>query len=358
VLKKRNPSAGGGQRRPGAPSTGSRYAQGGNISSNRDTEELTPYPQDASDSEDYGGKHRDTSAGQVAGRYAQEHNYGSYDASEVQDEDPDLYRAPMLQQQDSLASIEEEALASGGGYEREEYYSNSRNNSGDSRDPYRHNAPSYVAGRGSMKEGAAYTRPKTQSRDTGASVSARTTTSGMKKSSSDFGRADVATAAAVSGQGRVLARRDVSTSHSSAHPTASHHSGAASGGLGPVAVERRVKPYPTEKKSVSASVRRTAPLPAVESQHRPYTSKASFTGSTAPSAHPVASGSGSRNSSAGSHHSQGYGGEGTDSDGDGDDVWLCLKCGRENSNSDYCPNCATVRGSDGKRGTTAVLHKH
>jgi hypothetical protein len=300
------------------------------------------------------------------GRYVQEHNYGSYDASEVLDEDPDLYRAPMLQQQDSLASIEEEALASGGGggggYDREEYYSSSRDNSGDARDPHRLHAPSYVAGRGSMKEGGAYIRPKTQSRETGASVSTRTSTAGMKKSSSDFGRADVVTAASVSGQGRVLARREVSTSHSSVHPVPTHHSGAASGGggLGPVAaVERRAKSYPTEKKSVSASVRRTAPLPAVESQHRPYTSKASFGGGAAPSVHPAASGTGSRNSSAGSHHSQNYsGGDGIDSDGDGDDVWLCLKCGRENSNSAYCPHCATVRGSDGKRGNTAVLHKH
>jgi hypothetical protein len=376
VLKKRTASA--SQRRPGAASSSSRYAPGSagssssaNISSNRDSEQLTPYPNDGSDSDDnYGpprresggatGSQRSVESGRSALAAVQPVDYGN----DIADEEEELRVHVPLQKQDSLASIEEEALGLDIDNDHGESYMHggSRNNSGDSRDPYYSQRGASAVGRG---DGGVYVRPKTQSRD------APPPSLTMKKSSSDFGRADVSMAAAAHSR---VPRRDVSTSHGGAHPQPTHYmngSGLTASGGGPI--ERRIKPYPTEKKSASASIRRGAPMPTADSAHRPFTSKASFGGGSGP-ASGAASSSGapsSRNSSASSHASQarsgsagGGGGAGAaalndfyEGDTDDEDVWLCLKCGAENCNTPHCVHCATVRGADGRRGTAAILHR-
>ena len=382
ALKKRNPSAGSG-RRPSAgtgSSSSSRYAgHSSNISSNRDTEELTPMPQDLSDQEDYTPTHRNAAQAAFQNRYAQQYNSdmteNTYDSSDPGEIDEDSQLPVPLQQSDSLASIEEEVQGSDLVYMNPQedynsmYQSNSRNNSTDSKGPpsFDYNPPDsqYPA-----RINAPYIRPKTQSRDhpntkIGVGGSSGTSSGGaysMKKSSSDFGRNDAAALAIAQNR---YPRREITSAHHS-NISSSSHTGGSSG------IERRVKPYPIEKKSVSASVRRSAPISTIDTHNRPYTSKASFSSNATNTStgDQQYNNSSSRNSSAGSHHSthSAKGRQGnihnTDSalseevSSDEDDVWLCLKCGAENNNSSHCEHCATVRGADGRRGLGAPLHRY
>lgn len=387
VLKKRTSSA--GPRRPGAASSGTRHAGSnsrpgsgsgadGNISTNRDSEQLTPYPQDASDSEDDFGPPRRLAADHTpANRMVHPTSVhpapmGYANSYDIADEEAEVHVLAPMQKQDSLASIEEEALALDGylDQDEEEQYvpSGSRNNSGDSRDPYYARRVTPQSGRG---DGGMYTRPKTQSRDAPPPLT-------MMKSSSDFGRSDVALASRIP-------RREVSTAHSGSHPHSQpHYMAMASSNSGGGAIERRIKPYPVEKKSASASARRAAPLPAVDTAHRPFTSKASFGGggggaaAVASHAGSGAAGNGaagSRNNSASSHTSHASRGGSAGSahghdrshahdydypsvDDDADELWLCLKCGAENpGSSPHCEHCATVRGADGRRGANAAIRR-
>lgn len=341
-LKKRNPSAAGVPRRTNTANTDSRYGGGGagNISSNRDTEELTPYPaDDLSDDDNF------VQARAPPPRQQYDSKYDSFDS-----QDSDLRRPFPLDSQDSLASIEEEALA------HNIYHRDSDEHSRrPQQDAHYRGVADPVAS--AHRNNDPYNRPKTQARDTKQPLV-------MKKSQSDFGRAEAASAAP---QASRYPRRDVSTSHSSNHTTNQHTT--AGGSHTPV--ERRPKPYPNEKKSVSATVRRAAPMSGAEAAggSRPNTSKAALSGGTGGGGSGTNSVTGSRNSSASSSNSHGVGshrnehhGAGAyalneDSDDEDEDVWLCLKCGAENTNSSHCEHCATRRGADGKRGTGAVLHR-
>jgi hypothetical protein len=48
-----------------------------------------------------------------------------------------------------------------------------------------------------------------------------------------------------------------------------------------------------------------------------------------------------------------------DDDNDDDDSsrWICRICGRENKNPQFCDNCASVKGSTGKKGADAPIIK-
>lgn len=364
-LKKRNPSAGGGARRINSATSvdGRQQSSAGNVSSNRDTEELTPYPaEDLTDDEIYMPASRQQQRQQPP-RQIYESKYDSYDSEDVCG---DMNRPFPLVSQDSLASIEEEALA------HDIYHRGDNNGTHNNRPHHQQAQGSYEDSRQrSVAEPAItltsnhnrsdpYSRPRTQSNRESITKPLM-----MKKSNSDFGRVE---AASSSSQSNRYPRRDVSTSHSSSHHPA--------GGVG-TPIERRIKPYPNEKKSGSATVRRAAPMSGADTGgSRPNTSKAALSGGGGGGGSASNSVAGSRNSSAsstGERHSMGSRDRererhaagsaagvyalNEESDDEDADIWLCLKCGMENTNSSHCENCATRRGADGKRGTAAVIHR-
>ena len=284
-LKKRNPSA-GASRRMNTANSGVRQPaystnNNNNISSNRDSEDLTPYIDDLSDNEDY--------------RY--DNKLGSHPTH-----DSAAVRPYPIQQQDSLASIEEEASIANELYRSDDSHElvYSANRNAHSNEP----------------PNSMYTRPKTQSNNTRAPVSKE-----MKKSSSDFGRSDVPNSAYAANNS---VQRSVQGGVSSASGSVNRYrrevgaaQGQSPGQFQVVQVEHRPKPYPIEKKSSSASVRRAAPMTQAEAAHRPNTSKAALSGASGGAGHSggaggsvhsgAAGGAGgaSRNSSAGSDRGNG-----------------------------------------------------
>jgi serine/threonine protein kinase len=412
----RNTSAGSrGAATGGSQVQHTQYRGGGHadISSNRDSEDLTPYPagdllsdaeeegrriaasyddNDDDDEDEYLYQQHPPTGKTAHNNVYQEDRY----AAEGYDNEYSRYQQEQQQQrermakehgtrfqdftkQDSLASIEEDAVALANFHREssnESYYServsrsNNSNNKnsgagGGSSSSYVSQSHSRVGGisaaantnqphqfevqqggpaAGAGGAGNMYIRPRTQANTSRSSMNGGAGTSGMKKSSSDMLRPDAygLGAAASSRAGGAMggnAPRAVTHHSSSSNAGAGIGGGAGGGGV----VERRLKANTYEKKSVSARVRRTSPMRGAEingTVGRPNTSKASLAG---------------RDTRYAAEDDDVQYGD-AEPDDAGGPAWLCLKCGAENRNGDVgCYSCATSRGSDGRRGVGAPI---
>ena len=319
------------------PNINTRY-DNSNISSNRDSEELTPLAGiDDSDNDDYAKRKE---------RYQQSNYRGKI-------------MPPVFDRHESSGSIEEDLSVEQGSYHNatgeevmyKDIASNAKYSSHDHNNNYNNN-------NNNNSRPMSYQSKSSSSISTSKSVSSSTYIIGS--------HGNTTTSASY--------YRDNSTMRKSSSTT---DTGRGSGGGG-------ADGYPSSKKSESARVRRPTIQATVEAhQNRPRTvdhtpSTAAYV-STGPTA--------MININTTGYHSSSHMMENTviklssptreammndfnttsvddDDDNDDDDndsnaahIWMCRKCGRENKNPQYCDNCASVKGSTGKKGADAPIIK-
>jgi len=303
------------------PNINTRY-DNSNISSNRDSEELTPLAgiDDSDDDEDYDYARR---------KEKYQNNYRG----------KTIGRSTVLDRQESISSIEEELSVKQGNY-----YNNAAGEEVMYKDIASH--AKYSSYDNNSKP-VSYQSKSTSSISTSKSVasSSTTTTASYYKDNSTM-------------------RKSSSTTDTSR------------GGGGGV--------YPSSKKSESARVRRPTIQATVDAQknrprtvdHTPSTvayvssgptimTNINTSSATTVGHHPshmmentvIKTSSPTREAMMNDFNTTSVDDDDDDNDDDDSSRWVCRICGRENKNPQFCDNCASVKGSTGKKGADAPIIK-